>query len=134
MGFRTKMFLELFDNNTIFFFICHPLPVIFIHYKTRIAAAIRGLWWKKMTMVNAGLKGLNWYMYYMYLCMELSNSTVPIGGSSLPEWNVSGQPDYNGLFCTISRVGPYHFFLNLFVTSQDEITRYILLFPLCTPC
>ena len=35
-----------------------PHPIIFIHYKSRIATAIRGLWWMKMTMVNSGLKGL----------------------------------------------------------------------------
>ena len=32
--------------------------VIFIHYKSRIAAAIRGLYWMKMKMVNSGWKGL----------------------------------------------------------------------------
>ena len=34
-----------------------PHRIIFIHNKPRIAA-IRGLQWMKMTMVNAGLKGL----------------------------------------------------------------------------
>ena len=46
-----------FKNNSIFFF-CYPLEVIFIYYKSRIATAIRGLWWMKMTMVNSGGKGL----------------------------------------------------------------------------
>ena len=36
----------------------HPLQIIFIHYKSRIATAIRGLWWMKMAMVNLGSKGL----------------------------------------------------------------------------
>ena len=36
----------------------HTHQIIFIHYKSRIAAAIRGLQWMKMTMVNSGLKGL----------------------------------------------------------------------------
>ena len=35
----------------------HPLQVIFIHYKSRIATVIRGLYWMKMTIVNSGLKG-----------------------------------------------------------------------------
>ena len=37
---------------------CHPLEIIFIHYKSRIATAIRGLLWMEMTIVNSGLKGL----------------------------------------------------------------------------
>ena len=41
-----------------FSLIFHPPEVIFIHYKSRIATAIRGLSWMKMTMVNSGLKGL----------------------------------------------------------------------------
>ena len=43
MGFRTKMFAKLFNNNNIFAFICHLLEIIFIHYKSRIATIIRGL-------------------------------------------------------------------------------------------
>ena len=48
---------------TIFFIFVTPFnsvqdEVIFIHYKSRIATAIRGLWWMKKTMVNSGLKGL----------------------------------------------------------------------------
>ena len=34
--------MELVNNNN-FFFIYHPLQAIFIHYKSRIATAIRGL-------------------------------------------------------------------------------------------
>ena len=37
----------------------YPHLVIFIHYKSRIATAIRGLQWIQMTMVNSGLKGLS---------------------------------------------------------------------------
>ena len=36
-----------------------PYQIIFIHHKSRIVTAIRGLWWMKMTMLNAGLKWLN---------------------------------------------------------------------------
>ena len=39
-----KILMELFSNNNIFFFIRHPLQVIFIYYKSRIATAIRGLY------------------------------------------------------------------------------------------
>ena len=49
-GFRTKIFMKLFyqfSNIWQFSLIFHPLQVIFIHYKSRIATAIRGL---KMTM------------------------------------------------------------------------------------
>ena len=46
------------DNNDIFSFICDPLQIIFIHYKSRIATTIRGLWWLKMTIASSGLKGL----------------------------------------------------------------------------
>ena len=39
-----------------------PIPdnilIIFIHSKSRIVTAIRGLLWMKMTMVNSGFKGL----------------------------------------------------------------------------
>ena len=42
MGFKTKKSWNFFDNNDIFF-ITHPLEVIFIHYKSKIATAIRGL-------------------------------------------------------------------------------------------
>ena len=45
-------------NTWQFSLIFKPHQVIFIHYKSRIATAIRGLWWMKMTMVNSGLKGL----------------------------------------------------------------------------
>ena len=45
--------LPIHGNIIIF----HQPQAIFIHYKSRIATAIRGLWWMKMTMVNSGLKG-----------------------------------------------------------------------------
>ena len=35
--------MELFNNIQYIFFICDPRQVIFIHYKSRIATAIRGL-------------------------------------------------------------------------------------------
>ena len=38
-----KIFMELFDNNNIFFLIWHSLEVILIHYKSKIATAICGL-------------------------------------------------------------------------------------------
>ena len=47
-----------FTNTWQFSLIFKPHEVIFIHYKSRIATAIRGLSWMKMTMVNSGLKGL----------------------------------------------------------------------------
>ena len=50
--------MELFDYNNIFFLIYNPLQVIFMHYKSRIATAIRGLWWMKMMIVYSDLKGL----------------------------------------------------------------------------
>ena len=39
------------------FFNFKPHYIIFIHYKSRIAAAIRGLLCMWMTMVHSGLKG-----------------------------------------------------------------------------
>ena len=47
-----------FTNTWQFSLLFKPLQIIFIHYKSRIEAAIRGLLWMKMTMVNSGLKGL----------------------------------------------------------------------------
>ena len=48
----------VYQYMAIFFnFLKHQ--IIFIHYKSRIATAIRGLWWMKMKMVNSGSKGLN---------------------------------------------------------------------------
>ena len=52
-----------------YIFICHLLQVIFIHYKSRIAATFRTLWWMKMTMVNSGLKGLKLSSYWFRLIM-----------------------------------------------------------------
>ena len=34
------------------------MTIFFVQYKSRIATAIRGLYWMKMTMVNSGLKRL----------------------------------------------------------------------------
>ena len=53
-------------NTWQFSSIFKPHPIIFIHYKSRIATAIRGLWWMKMTMVNSGLKGLSFVMIKWY--------------------------------------------------------------------
>ena len=47
-----------FTNMWQFSLIFKPPQVIFIHYKSRIATAIRGLLWMKMTMGNSGSKGL----------------------------------------------------------------------------
>ena len=51
--------MKLFYNTRQFSLIFHPLQVIFIHYKSRIATAIRGLKWIKMTMVHPGFKVLS---------------------------------------------------------------------------
>ena len=47
-----------FTNTWQFSLIFQSHQIIFIHHKSRIATAIRGLWWMKMTMVNSDLKGL----------------------------------------------------------------------------
>ena len=47
-------------NTWQFSLIFKPHQIISIHYKSRIATAIRGLYWMEMTMVNSGLKGLIW--------------------------------------------------------------------------
>ena len=54
MKISMKLFYE-YINFSLFF---HLHQVIFVHYKSRIATAIRGLQWTRMTMVNSGLKGL----------------------------------------------------------------------------
>ena len=41
-GFWNENFHESVLKITVYFFICHPLQVIFIHYESRIATAIRG--------------------------------------------------------------------------------------------
>ena len=51
-GFYTEHFYETVLIRTYFPFICHPHQIIFIHHKSRIAIAIRGFWWTKMTMVK----------------------------------------------------------------------------------
>ena len=50
--------MKLVYQYMVIFFNFHPLQIIFIRYKSRIATAIRGLLWMKMTMVNSGMKGL----------------------------------------------------------------------------
>ena len=60
-GFRREISMKLFHQHMAkltTFLIFYPLQVIFIHHKSRIATAIRGLWWMKMTVANSGLKGL----------------------------------------------------------------------------
>ena len=57
--FERKFSWNWFTNTWQFSLIFHPHQIIFIHYKSRIAKAIRGLKWMEMTMVNSGLKGLS---------------------------------------------------------------------------
>ena len=52
--FPWNWFTRTWQFSSIFY----PHQIIFIYYKSRVATAIRGLWWMKMTMVNSGLKGL----------------------------------------------------------------------------
>ena len=40
---KLKSSWNFFNKNDGFFVICQPLHVIFIHYKSRISATIRGL-------------------------------------------------------------------------------------------
>ena len=47
----------VYQYMTVFF--NFSLQIIFIHYKSRIATAIRHLLRKKMTMEYSGVKGLN---------------------------------------------------------------------------
>ena len=42
-GFRMKLSMKLVYQYVAIFFNFHPLQIIFIHYKSRIATAIRGL-------------------------------------------------------------------------------------------
>ena len=42
-GFRTEISMKLVYQYIAIFFIFQPLQIIFIHYKSRIAIAIRGL-------------------------------------------------------------------------------------------
>ena len=72
-GFRTKMIL-VYQYTWRFFLILKPHQIIFIHYKSRIATAIRGLLWMKMTMVNSGLKGLKWLWIHPFI----SKGTISI--------------------------------------------------------
>ena len=60
-GFRRKISVKLFYQYIAIFFNFlptssnfHPLP-----YKSRIATAIRGLWWINITMVNSGFERVN---------------------------------------------------------------------------
>ena len=50
--------MKLFTDTCKFSLITGPLQVTIIQYKSRIATAIRGLLWMKMTIVNLSLKGL----------------------------------------------------------------------------
>ena len=51
---------QVYQYIVIFFY-----QIIFIHYKSKIATAIRGLYWMKMTMVNSGFKGLKAYNVFV---------------------------------------------------------------------
>ena len=51
--------MKLFYEQIVIFYNFKPHQISFIHYKSRIATAIRGLLWVKMAIVNSGLKGLN---------------------------------------------------------------------------
>ena len=64
-----KICMELFNNNNIFL-ICHPLQVIFIHYKSRIATTIRRLYRVKIAKVNSGLH-----------CLKISRGSLDMGDS-----------------------------------------------------
>ena len=67
MVLERQFSLNCFEKNSKFFVISHPLPSHFvIRYESRIAIAIRGLLWMKMTMVNSGLKGLIKALIYCY--------------------------------------------------------------------
>ena len=59
MALEWKFPWNWFTNTWQFSSIFKPHQIIFIHYKSRIATAIRGLQWMKMTTVISGLKGLN---------------------------------------------------------------------------
>ena len=51
--------MKLVNQYIPIFFNFKPHQIIFIHYKSRIAKAIRGLQWMEMTIVNSSLNGLN---------------------------------------------------------------------------
>ena len=50
--------MKLVYQHMTILLLSYPHQIIFIHYKSKIATAIRGLQWMKMTMENSGLKGL----------------------------------------------------------------------------
>ena len=54
-----------FTNTWQFSVIFKPHQIIFIHYKSRIAAAIRCLQWMKMTLENSGSKGLKYLWTFL---------------------------------------------------------------------
>ena len=56
MKISMKLFYQYFINTWQLSLIFHSLQIIFIHYKLKIAKAIHGFSWMKMTMVNSGLK------------------------------------------------------------------------------
>ena len=74
-----------------------PIQVIFIHYKSRIATAIRGLQWMKMTMVNSGLKGLT-LTALKYACknhtMETKEVFLNLKSSQLSQLALSDSFEY----------------------------------------
>ena len=62
-----KLRWNLLTNTWQFSLIFHPHQIIFTHYKSRIATAILGLQWVKMTMVNSGFKGLKLVLLDPYI-------------------------------------------------------------------
>ena len=52
----TKPFQHLFHLSPTLSHL-HPLHVIFIHYKSRIAIAVHGLQWINIMLINSALKG-----------------------------------------------------------------------------
>ena len=63
----------LVHQYMVFFLLFKLHQIIFIHYKSRIATAIRDLYWMKMTMVNSGLKGLMLVQHWINVSCLLGN-------------------------------------------------------------
>ena len=72
-----------FTNTWQFSLLFHSHQIIFIHYKSRIATAIRGLQWMKMTMVNSGLKDLKVNMHFQASLSLFDQFWPPIFHSQL---------------------------------------------------
>ena len=70
--FEWKFPWNWFTSTWQFSLIFLSLQVIFILYKSRIATAIRGLWYMNMTMVNSGLKELSIRKILIELLLFLS--------------------------------------------------------------